>query len=313
MPAGREEARPLTAGEVARWEDDGYLLLEDQIPLEEIELTRRILRHDRDFLEAEIDQIDDEGRRARQSWRLWELPEGDVYAAFARHPAIVRRLEQLMGERVFHYHHKMILKEKGTAGSWLFHQVYVRSTFCPPPPRAHAAAPLQGYWHSQFARPLLASCMIALRPTSRANGALEVLRGSHKAGRLEHGQVGQRLDQVGAETRRVELLAEHCPLTPMEMEPGSLLFFHCNLLHSSGPNRSDQPGTRLICCYATVDNPPFERDQYPDRMDRMDGLSAEEGRLGPVGVLSAEERAEVAAGHWRRVRGNAPPEVAARL
>ena len=72
--------------------------------------------------------------------------------------------------------------------------------------------------------------MIALRPTSRANGALEVLRGSHKAGRLEHGQVGQRLDQVGAETRRVELLAEHCPLTPMEMEPGSLLFFHCNLV-----------------------------------------------------------------------------------
>ena len=138
MPAVRDEARPLTAAEVARWEDDGYLLLEDQIPLEEIELTRRILRHDRDFLEAEIDQIDDEGRRARQSWRLWELPEGDVYAAFARHPAIVRRLEQLMGERVFHYHHKMILKEKGTAGSWLFHQDYVRSrlpsAFCPHPP-----------------------------------------------------------------------------------------------------------------------------------------------------------------------------------
>ena len=232
---GDDEARPLTAGEVARWEDDGYLLLEDQIPLEEIELTRRILRHDRDFLEAEIDQIDDEGRRARQSWRLWELPEGDVYAAFARHPAIVRRLEQLMGARVFHYHHKMILKEKGTAGSWLFHQDYVRSrlpsapSHHQPPRPAHAAA-AQGYWHSQFARPLLASCMIALRSTSRANGCLSVLRGSHKSGRLEHGQVGQRLDQVGAETRRVELLAEHCPLTPMEMEPGSLLFFHCNLV-----------------------------------------------------------------------------------
>ena len=136
MPGADGEVRPLTAGEVARWEEDGYLLLEDQIPLEEIELTRRILRHDRDFLEAEIDQIDDEGRRARQSWRLWELPEGDVYAAFARHPAIVRRIEQLMGSRVFHYHHKMILKEKGTAGSWLFHQDYVRSRLPSAPPPA---------------------------------------------------------------------------------------------------------------------------------------------------------------------------------
>jgi hypothetical protein len=43
--------------------------------------------------------------------------------------------------------------------------------------------------------------MIALDRATRQNGCLQVLRGSHHMGRIEHGQVG---DQTGADKERVQ-------------------------------------------------------------------------------------------------------------
>ena len=168
----------LTAAQLQTWEEDGFLLLTGAIPRAEVGQMGSILAHDAAFLGAVIQQTNAAGKKARQSWRAWELPEDDVYAAFCRHPAVGRRVEELLGDTVFHFHHKMIMKEAHTAGSWEWHHDY-------------------GYWHTSFLRSDLASCLIAIEPSNRANGCLEVMRGSHKAGRLEHGPVGQRDDQAG--------------------------------------------------------------------------------------------------------------------
>jgi hypothetical protein len=34
-----------------------------------------------------------------------------------------------------------------------------------------------------------------------------------------------------------------------------VLFFHCNLLHSSAPNESDYPRRAFIVCYNALSNP----------------------------------------------------------
>ena len=41
----------------------------------------------------------------------------------------------------------------------------------------------------------------------------------------------------------------------VEMTPGSVLFFDCNLLHTSAPNNSEHPRRSFIVCYNALDNP----------------------------------------------------------
>ena len=49
----------------------------------------------------------------------------------------------------------------------------------------------------------------------------------------------------------------------LEGEPGDALFFHCNTLHRSDQNRSDQPRWSLICCYNAARNDPYKDSHHP--------------------------------------------------
>jgi ectoine hydroxylase-related dioxygenase (phytanoyl-CoA dioxygenase family) len=100
----------------------------------------------------------------------------------------------------------------------------------------------------------MASCLIAVDRATKENGCLQVLKGSHKIGRIDHAATG---DQKGAELTRVEAAMQRHDLVYCEMEPGDALFFHGNLLHSSSKNESDRPRWSLICCYNTRHNDPF--------------------------------------------------------
>ena len=63
----------------------------------------------------------------------------------------------------------------------------------------------------------------------KENGCLRFLKGSHKMGRIEHVLSGE---QAGADMERVNHAMKRFPLIHMEMDPGDVVFFHCNLLHS---------------------------------------------------------------------------------
>jgi ectoine hydroxylase-related dioxygenase (phytanoyl-CoA dioxygenase family) len=81
---------------------------------------------------------------------------------------IVEPLEQILGGEVYHYHHKMMLKEPFVGGSWEWHQDY-------------------GYWYSNSCLfPYMASCLIAVDRATKENGCLQVIRGSHLMGRIDH-------------------------------------------------------------------------------------------------------------------------------
>ena len=47
-----------------------------------------------------------------------------------------------------------------------------------------------------------------------------------------------------------------------EMEPGTALFFHANLLHRSDQNKSEDPRWSLICCYNCRHNPCDDRSGH---------------------------------------------------
>jgi ectoine hydroxylase-related dioxygenase (phytanoyl-CoA dioxygenase family) len=136
----------------------------------------------------------------------------------------------------------MILKEPYVGGAWEWHQDY-------------------GYWyHNGCLFPDLASCMIAVDRATKANGCLQVLKGSHKIGRVDHGKVG---DQTGADLERVNAALERLELVHCELEPGGAIFFHCNTLHRSDQNKSADPRWALICCYNAARNNPYKESRHP--------------------------------------------------
>ena len=145
-------------------------------------------------------------------------------------------MARLLDDEIYHYHHKMMLKEPRVGGAWEWHQDY-------------------GYWYNfGCLYPDMASCLIAVDQATKANGCLQIIRGSHKIGRVDHIKTG---DQVGADLVRVEAALARHELVYCEMAPGDALFFHGNLMHRSDENTSDQPRWSLICCYNTRHNDPF--------------------------------------------------------
>jgi ectoine hydroxylase len=108
--------------------------------------------------------------------------------------------------------------------------------------------------------PLLTSAFIAVDPATRENGCMQVIKGSHLLGRIEHTLTGE---QAGADRARVEEILKVLPLVHVEMAPGDVLYFHANLLHRSDQNRSENPRWSMICCYNAARNNPYKESHHP--------------------------------------------------
>ena len=101
---------------------------------------------------------------------------------------------------------------------------------------------------------------LAVDRATEENGCMQVLKGSHKLGRLNHILSG---DQAGADLERVEEAKKRLKLVHVKMGPGDALFFHSNLLHCSAANNSDHPRWAMICCYNAASNDPYKESHHP--------------------------------------------------
>jgi ectoine hydroxylase len=232
---------PLSAEQIAQFHADGFLLLPNLLDAEETDLLRNIAKADHELAHDAGSRADGEGGAVTLVVRN-ELPEDTIYGAIVRSRRIVAACAQVLGDEVYHYHHKMILKEARIGGAWAWHQDY-------------------GYWYSNGCLwPDMASCLIAVDRATRANGCLQVVRGSHKLGRIEHGKVG---DQTGADAERVAEVVKRLETVYVELEPGSAVLFHANTLHRSDQNTSEHPRWAFICCYNTRHNDPYKDSKHP--------------------------------------------------
>jgi len=230
----------FTDAEMAQYERDGYLLVRALYDADEMRRLLEFARQDQALVASAYGRKDSTGQETKLA--LWNHPTDDLYGLFSRSPRLVNRAEQLLGGEVYHYHTKMMLKEPFVGGAWEWHQDY-------------------GYWyHNGCLFPLLVSCLIAVDRANRENGCLQVIRGSHAMGRIDHGQTG---DQTGADMEHVNAALERMELVHVEAEPGDVLFFHSNLLHRSDQNRSPNPRWSLICCYNAARNDPYKESRHP--------------------------------------------------
>ncbi|MEQ8786563.1 MAG: phytanoyl-CoA dioxygenase family protein [Pirellulaceae bacterium] len=225
--------------QLAAYRQDGFLLAKRLFAEDEIERLLQFARGDDVLVAGAYGRRDATGQETKLAVR--NEPGDDLYGVYARSRRIVDRMEQVLEGEVYLYHLKMMLKEPRVGGAWEWHQDY-------------------GYWYNfGCLYPLMASCLIAVTRSTRANGCLQVLRGSHLLGRIDHGKTG---DQTGADMERVEAALQHHELVYVEAEPGDALFFDSNLLHRSDANRSDDPRWSLICCYNAARNTPYKASKH---------------------------------------------------
>jgi ectoine hydroxylase-related dioxygenase (phytanoyl-CoA dioxygenase family) len=231
---------PISNQDVAAYERDGFIVVRGMLDPEEISLLSQSARQDRVLDQHSFDKADGEGGMVRLS--LWNHPNDTIYGAIARCESIVGSAEKLLGGEVYHYHSKMIMKDAKVGGAWAWHQDY-------------------GYWYQNGVLfPLLTSAFIAVDRATRENGCMQVIKGSHLLGRIDHVQTGE---QAGADRDRVEEILKRLDLVYVEMEPGDVLFFHANLLHRSDQNRSENPRWSMICCYNAARNDPYKESHHP--------------------------------------------------
>jgi len=231
---------PLSEQQVRSYKEDGYIIVKNLFNQEETDLLLSAAEEDKLLHEKAFDVKDKSGKNTRLS--LWNHPGDDIWGAVCRGNRIVGGMEQLLGGEVYHYHSKLMLKEPREGGAWEWHQDY-------------------GYWYENGCLyPYMGSCLIALNQADKGNGCLQVIKGSHHMGRVEHGKFG---GQFCADPERVEKALEQLELVHCELEPGSGLFFHGNLLHRSDDNTSERSRWSLICCYNAARNNPFKEHHHP--------------------------------------------------
>jgi hypothetical protein len=261
-------SRILSDAQVSAYHEHGFTLAKGLFDADEIELLSRAAKDDAELDRRSFGRADGEGGVVRLS--LWNHPGDGIYGAFARSERMVRSCEKLLGGEVYHYHSKMILKDPKVGGAWAWHQDY-------------------GYWYQNGVLfPLLTSVFIAVDPSRKENGCLQVIRGSHHAGRVTHVLTGE---QAGADRERVEELLKRLELVYVEMDPGDALFFHSNLLHRSDQNRSENPRWSMICCYNAARNDPYKDSHHP-RYTPLDVLPDE--AVKAVGIRRFAESGTVA-------------------
>lgn len=227
----------LTDQQIAQYNRDGYLIVKNFLQQDEVAKLYKIAIEDSAVAKHAFDLNDQAGKKTKLT--LWYKPGDDAYGMLTKSRRMVESVDKLMDgdSAICHFHSKLMQKEPKVGGAWEWHQDY-------------------GYWYkNEFLLPdQMISVMVAITEANKANGCLQVIKGTHKMGRIEHGFAGE---QVGASQHYVDLALKTMELVYVELKAGDALFFHSNLLHRSEANTSDTARWSLISCYNRSANVPY--------------------------------------------------------
>ncbi len=144
-----------------------------------------------------------------------------------RWPAILDAVESLLGPDILCRGASLFYKPAGSPDYVSWHQDAL-------------------YWGIEPAE--VVTAWLALTPSTKANGALEVLPGSHAGDLLPHAVA----DAGGNLLRRAQTIA--VPIDPaavrrLTLQPGEISLHHVKIAHGSGPNRGERARIGLAIRY----------------------------------------------------------------
>ena len=241
----------LTDSQIARYEEDGFLILPSLFSAEEVEALRselpRLFAEHRpeNFREKESDAV-----RTAMGLHL----RSEIYARVVRHPRLVEPAMQILGDDLYVQQVKVNAKEAFSGDVWQWHYDFATH-------------------HSEdgVPEPLALNLHIFLDDVNEFNGPLVFIRGSHRRGparaTLDTRTTSYPLWVVGNET--VTRLIDEGGLVAAKEPPGTALLFGDILVHGSSINMSPWP--RMI--FSLILNPvsnALTRHKRPDYQHHRD-------------------------------------------
>lgn len=217
----------LTEAQVKEYWEKGYLVFDNVIGEEEVEELREACEH------AKITAL-----RSQQDYETMTVHALGITALhpsflkLAKHPAIVAKIVPLLGPDIELEHSKLATKPPTKdVGSFAWHQ------------------DLAFYPHTNTD---LLSVMVMLDDATPENGCMQMIKGSHKLGLLDHAVEGRF---VGACQEKHLWLS---PENPDDIEyiipkTGGISIHHCLTLHGSDVNLSGRPRRGVVFSYRACD------------------------------------------------------------
>ena len=225
----------LSEQQLDRFETEGWLFLPEVFAPAEVGLLR-----------AEADRV-----YALDREEVWRESSGVARTAFAaqnyneafgrlgRHPRLVEPVMQILGGPVYMHQFKVNAKAAFDGDVWQWHQDY-------------------GTWARDDLMPEPRAMNIALflDDVTAANGPLMIIPGSHRDGVFEagHDLATTSYPLWTLDRATVTRLAEAGGIEAPTGPAGSMLMFHCNLVHASPPNISPFGRVIVYLSLCHVDN-----------------------------------------------------------
>jgi ectoine hydroxylase-related dioxygenase (phytanoyl-CoA dioxygenase family) len=176
-----------------------------------------------------VKAIDGDGHHVRRVTNPNALHTAFHEAVF--NPKILDVVENLIGPNIQLHHTKINLKPPSKHAGFEWHQDY--PTFP----------------HTNFD---LLAVMIMLDDSTKENGCLQVIPGSHLWGPLEH--LYSRGSTYASKLEDESVVPDPGHWVSLEVPAGGMEVHHCNLVHSSRPNNGDKPRSALLIQYRASDN-----------------------------------------------------------
>jgi phytanoyl-CoA hydroxylase len=224
----------------AQYEDEGYLVFPELLDMAELATLRAALN---DVLQeaegltesnAKFSVVPaDDGARPVVRRIFSPIAHHQAFYNLVFNPKIVDVVEHLLGPDIQLHHTKLNLKPPSRDARFEWHQDY---PFFP---------------HTNFD---LLAVMIMLDDATEANGCLKIIPGSHKWGPRNHLFARDGAFSSQLEDRRV--LEDPTTWKTVPVPAGGMELHHCNMLHSSGPNRDplNRPRSAIVIQYRAADN-----------------------------------------------------------
>lgn len=244
--AGGGYADALSAEQLASYERDGFLKMDDVFSEDEVQaLLEESQRMAADPAIVRLPEaITEPGSDAvRSVFRVHQL--GEAMANLARDPRLIHVARQILGSEVYIHQSRANMKPGFKGKEFYWHSDFET-------------------WHVEDGMPNMRalSCSVLLTDNNACNGPLMLVPGSHRQfvsceGRTpdEHYKKSLKRQEYGVpDPVSLRLLVEQGGIQPMTGKAGTVVFFDCNTMHGSNGNISPWPRANIFMVYNSVEN-----------------------------------------------------------
>lgn len=243
----------LSPEDIQRYQDDGYLIIEDFFDGQELQALREEMLR---LLESKGPEVFTEPGNPNEVRLFFGSNRNSaVYDALSRDERVLGIARTLVDTDI--YIHQLRVNPKGASGgeAWAWHQDYAA-------------------WRKQdgIESPQALIFGILLDDATAANGPLVIIPRSHREGFIDGDTVeggAGKYATTGIPRETIRRLSDENGLLPVLGKAGAVVITHPNMIHASPNNITPYRRTMIYIIYNSVGNPP-RKSGRPDFLCNRD-------------------------------------------